>query len=270
VALADIAGYSPWHLYHLFVAYTGRPLMEYVRLRRLRSAVDELAQGRKLYDIALDYGFETQAGFYKAFQRHFGCSPARYRAHKVKGVTREVEAILLDIAKGAEDMKERIAVRIVQEEDVDDLWENIYSRNTPNEVKDRVASSLQAYAAEKAVPLVAEVDGHVIGTMHLVFEDHPLRAHICKLCDVVVNPGFRRMGIARRLLEECKTRAVEKGKTMIIVSTRGRSTAETVYPKLGFAEYGRLPNGLVERPPFWENQCAYDEVSFYMPLTEQE
>jgi len=269
-ALADIASYSPWHLYHLFVACTGTPLMEYVRLRRLRSAIDELAQGRKLYDIALDYGFETQAGFYKAFQRHFGCSPARYRAHKVKGVTREVEAILLDIAKGAEDMKERIAVRIVQEEDVDDLWENIYSRNTPNEVKKRVAVSLRGYAAGKEIPMVAEVDGHVIGTMILSFEDHPLRAHICRLNDVVVNPGFQRMGIARRLLEECKTLAAEKGKTMIIVSTRGGSTSETVYPKLGFTKYGRLPNGLIERPPFWENECAYDEVFFYMLLTAPE
>lgn len=270
VALADVAGYSPWHLYHLFAECTGTPLMEYVRLRRLRSAVGELAQGRKLYDIALDYGFETQAGFYKAFQRHFGCSPARYRDHKVKGVTREVEAILLDMAKGAENMNDRVVVRIVQEGDVDDLWENVFSRNTPNEVKSRVAASLQDYAAEKVIPLVAEVDGHAIGTMLLKFEDHPLRSHICTLYDVVVNPGFRRMGIARRLLEECKTRAAEKGRTLMIVSTRGGTTSETVYRKLGFAEYGRLPNGLIERPPFWDNECAYDEVFFCMPLTQQD
>lgn len=267
-ALAEIAGYSPWHLYHLFMGCTGTPLMEYVRLRRLHSAVDELAHGRKLYDIALDYGFETQAGFYKAFQRHFGCSPTRYRIHKLRGINHQIAPVLLDVARGGENMQDRVIIRVVQESDAEDLWENIFSRNTLNEVRDRIAGYLQAYAAEKAIPLVAEVDGHVIGTMYLSFNEHPLGAHICNLSDVVVNPGFQRMGIARRLLEECIVRAAEKGKTMIKVSTRGGTTAETVYRKLGFIEYGRLPNGIVEGSPFWENRCAYDEVLFYIPLTE--
>jgi len=54
----------------------------------------------------------------------------------------------------------------------------------------------------------------------------------------------------------------------ITSSTRGGTTAETVYRKLGFIEYGRLPNGIVEEPPFWEKRYAYDEVLFYLPLNE--
>lgn len=265
-ALADIVGYSPWHLYHVFKAITGTPVMEYVRLRRLRSALDELAQGQDLYQIALDYGFETQAGFYKAFQRHFGCSPTRYRIHKLREINHQISPVLLDVAIGGENMQDRVIIRIVQEDDADNLWENIFSRNTLNEVKDRIAMYLQSYAAEKAIPLVAEVDGHVIGTMYLAFDDQ-LRAHICTLGDVVVNPGFQRMGIARRLFEEGKAHAAEKGKCMMTVSTRGGSAAETVYQKLGFIEYGRLPNGIIERPPFWDRECAYDEVLFYTLLT---
>ena len=92
-------------------------------------------------------------------------------------------------------------------------------------------------------------------------------AHLCTLFDVVVNPGFQRMGIARRLLDECKTRAAAKGVSLMIVSTRGGTTAETVFRKLGFIEYGRLPNGIIEP---WGEKRAYDEVLFYLPLTERQ
>jgi AraC family transcriptional regulator len=55
--------------------------MEYVRLRRLAFAAWELSSGRKLIDIALDYGFETHSGFSKAFKRRYGVSPEKYRAY---------------------------------------------------------------------------------------------------------------------------------------------------------------------------------------------
>jgi len=162
-------------------------------------------------------------------------------------------------------MQDAVIIRLLQEEDAEDLREIIFSRNTLNEVKDRIAAYLQAYTAAKAVPLVAEVDGHVIGIMCVTFDEHPLAAHICTLGDVVVHPGFQRRGIARRLFEECKLLAAEKGKSLMKVSTRGGTTAEIVYRKLGFIEYGRLPNGIIEP---WGNHCAYDEVLFYLPLTE--
>lgn len=31
-----------------------------------------------MIDIALLYGFDTHAGFYKAFRREFGCSPSKF------------------------------------------------------------------------------------------------------------------------------------------------------------------------------------------------
>lgn len=55
--------------------------MEYVRNRRLLYAATELATGKRIIDIALDYGFETHSGFSKAFRRYFGCSPETYSSH---------------------------------------------------------------------------------------------------------------------------------------------------------------------------------------------
>jgi len=267
-ALADMAGYSPWHFYRVFGESTGKPVMEYIRTQRLRAALDELTQGRKMCDIAVDYGFATQAGFCKAFQRQFGCSPTEYKEHEMRNIKREFPAELVAAAEGTKEggnMSEKLIIRLFREDDADDLWENIYSRNTPKEVKQRIASYLKAYAEGKAVPLAAEVDGHVIGTTYMKFNEHPCEAHIGTLFDIVVSPLFWRMGIARGLVEECKARAIECGKTMLCVSARGGTTAETVYGKLGFIEYGRLPGGFIES---WGEHDVYDDVLFYMPLTD--
>ncbi len=53
-------GYSVYHFCRLFGICHGIPLMEYVRKRKLSLAAVELFEGKKIIDIALDYGFETQ------------------------------------------------------------------------------------------------------------------------------------------------------------------------------------------------------------------
>lgn len=79
--LADLAGYSPYHFYRLFNRHIGFSIMEYVLRRKLQYALFDLVNGKKIIEIALDYGFQTHAGFTKAFKRHFGCSPSLYKLH---------------------------------------------------------------------------------------------------------------------------------------------------------------------------------------------
>jgi AraC family transcriptional regulator len=79
--LAARAGFSPYHFCRVFQWEVGYSLMEYVRNRRLFYAASELATGRKIVDISVDYGFETHSGFTKAFSRYFGCSPEKYCEH---------------------------------------------------------------------------------------------------------------------------------------------------------------------------------------------
>mgnify|MGYP003310114786 CR=1 FL=1 len=67
VDLEQVVHYSPRQIYYILKEATGMPVMSYIRYRRLINAAVEIAQGRKLIDVAVDYGFETQAGFYKAF-----------------------------------------------------------------------------------------------------------------------------------------------------------------------------------------------------------
>ena len=77
--LASRAGFSPFHYCRLFSLYNGMPVMEYVRRRRLAHAASELWAGKRIIDVALDYGFETHNGFAKAFRKVYGYSPNEYK-----------------------------------------------------------------------------------------------------------------------------------------------------------------------------------------------
>lgn len=76
--LSARAGYSLFHYYRLFQDSVGLSLMQYILRRRLTHAVYEIRCGRKRIDVILEYGFQTYAGFYKAFRREFGCTPSEF------------------------------------------------------------------------------------------------------------------------------------------------------------------------------------------------
>lgn len=57
VDIAKMVGYSPWHLYDLFKKQTGKPIMTYIRELRIKKAASEMTSGRRLFDIAVEYGF---------------------------------------------------------------------------------------------------------------------------------------------------------------------------------------------------------------------
>ena len=78
--LADMAGFSLFHYYRLFQQATGLPVMQYILRRRLLHGVYAISRGSTKVDAALNYGFDTYAGFYKAFCREFGCTPSAFLA----------------------------------------------------------------------------------------------------------------------------------------------------------------------------------------------
>ena len=76
--LADEAGYSLWHFSRMFAEATGQSVAQYMLRRRLDRALTDMAAGRRAVDAALEYGFETYSGFYRAFVKLYGCSPKKY------------------------------------------------------------------------------------------------------------------------------------------------------------------------------------------------
>lgn len=76
--LAEAAGFSLFHYYRLFQSATGLPVMQYILRRRLLHGIYAMKQGSAKIDAALLYGFDTYAGFYKAFCREFGSTPSEF------------------------------------------------------------------------------------------------------------------------------------------------------------------------------------------------
>lgn len=77
--LAEEAGFSLFHYYRLFQQATGLPVMQYILRRRLLHGVYAMKRGMSRIDGALRYGFDTYAGFYRAFCREFGTTPTSQR-----------------------------------------------------------------------------------------------------------------------------------------------------------------------------------------------
>ena len=67
--VAAKAGYSKWHLQRMFKDVTGHAIGAYIRARRLsKSAVALRLTARPILDIALQYRFDSQQTFTRAFK----------------------------------------------------------------------------------------------------------------------------------------------------------------------------------------------------------
>jgi AraC-like DNA-binding protein len=79
--VAHEAGVHPAHLIRVFRERYGTSPGQYLRRLRLEWAAEQLANGTEsLNRVALQAGFADQAHFTRAFSRHWGLPPGRYRA----------------------------------------------------------------------------------------------------------------------------------------------------------------------------------------------
>lgn len=80
--ISKLFNYSKWHFCDYFKQYTGVTFGEYLRHRRMQLASYEVLNGKKMIDIALQYGYETQSGFNKAFLSEYGCLPTEFKTNE--------------------------------------------------------------------------------------------------------------------------------------------------------------------------------------------
>lgn len=78
--ISNKMGYSEYYLSKMFKKEMHMTVMEYVRKRKLVKASESILNGDKIIDVAIKFGWETHAGFTKAFINEFGFSPSLLKA----------------------------------------------------------------------------------------------------------------------------------------------------------------------------------------------
>jgi len=76
--LSREAGFSLYHYCRIFKAAVGMSVMQYITRRRLLHAAYRMGQGEEKTGAAMAFGFDSYAGFYKAFRREFGTGPTEH------------------------------------------------------------------------------------------------------------------------------------------------------------------------------------------------
>lgn len=95
--IADAGGVSRFHMSRAFVVATGRPVIGYLRGRRLTEAARRLAQGAPdILSVALEAGYGSHEAFTRAFRDQFGVTPEQVRATRDLEPLNLVEPIVLD------------------------------------------------------------------------------------------------------------------------------------------------------------------------------
>jgi AraC family transcriptional regulator len=78
--LASVACLSPFYFQKLFHRLVGKPVAEYIKLRRLANAADYLAINNiQIIDVSINFGFDNHETFTRAFKEAYGLTPTNYR-----------------------------------------------------------------------------------------------------------------------------------------------------------------------------------------------
>ena len=74
-AFMSVSGY-----YRMFLSVVGYNIKEYIRMRRLSLACEELEQGQSVMTVATKYGYNSVDSFTRAFKSQFGILPSKIKS----------------------------------------------------------------------------------------------------------------------------------------------------------------------------------------------
>ncbi|ROR11158.1 N-acetyltransferase [Erwinia sp. JUb26] len=89
--------------------------------------------------------------------------------------------------------------------------------------------------------LVARLADRIVATVMVVLAMPPNGAHRAEVIKLLVHPDARRRGIARELMRKAEARAVQAGRTLLVLDTRSGDVAEPLYRSLGWQVAGEIP-----------------------------
>lgn len=96
-------------------------------------------------------------------------------------------------------------------------------------------------AQGKRILLIAKVGNDVAGCVMLDFDMPPNQPHRAEIAKLLVSPKYRRMGIARALMQAIEQHAKKQNHSLLVLDTANEG-AESLYRQLGYERAGVIPN----------------------------
>ncbi len=232
--VADAVHYSKFHLHRMFSETVGLTIHGYILRRKLTEAAKLLVfSEKKIMEIALLAGYESQQAFTLAFKAMYKQSPLSFRRNEAF-YPLQLEYKFSSQVKPDTDMNERKReLRFAKEEDIT-LWMELVRLvidGFPNLIEEEHIKVLRESIVKQSALIMTERDV-AIGIM--------LISYITGSIDFMgVHPLYHKQGINRILLDRAITELLEHNDISITTFREG-DKADTGYRKnlkeLGFAE----------------------------------
>ena len=97
-------------------------------------------------------------------------------------------------------------------------------------------------AAGAFLPIVARIDGRIVGVAVLIPTGKQNSPHRAEVVKVLVHRSARRRGIAAALMAGIEDLARARGHWLLILDTSTGSDADRLYRRLGWTRFGEVPN----------------------------
>jgi phosphinothricin acetyltransferase len=130
---------------------------------------------------------------------------------------------------------------------------------TRDEQVDRHAEMMKDVEGGRSVVIVAEIDGKAVGQTNARKRGGRLR-HTAGL-GVFVRRAHRGRGVGSELLRELEVQARKIGVEVLCLEVYSVSPAVELYRRLGYAEYGRLPGGIMYRGGYVDAVSMYKRIA---------
>lgn len=84
--VAQVVGVNEYHLKRVFSFFFGITINEYLKLRRLTLANQDLLQGNSVTETAFKYGYQSVEGFSRAFKEYTAFSPSEIYSSRMQKI----------------------------------------------------------------------------------------------------------------------------------------------------------------------------------------
>jgi ribosomal protein S18 acetylase RimI-like enzyme len=89
---------------------------------------------------------------------------------------------------------------------------------------------------------IATINNKIAGSVQLHLCTKQNGTHRAEIAKLMTHPDYRRLGIARKLMQKAEERAKQEGRSLLVLDTREGDVSNHLYTSLDYVEAGRIPN----------------------------